>query len=59
LVSLCVVFSLLDLLDAAGLLPLSMPEDDIPLIEDVFVRVCLDSGALVFLVPQPLPCNVC
>jgi len=50
LVLLGIFIFLLDLLDAFGLLSFSMPEDDIPLVEDLFVRFCLDLGALCFLV---------
>jgi len=49
LVLLGIFIFLLDLLDAFGLLSFSMPEDDIPLVEDLFVRFCLDLGALCFL----------
>lgn len=47
---LSVGISWLDLLDAAGLFPLSMPEDDIPLVEDPFTRIALDLSTVVFLV---------
>jgi hypothetical protein len=50
LVLVSIGISLLDLLAAGGYLPLSIPGDDIPLVDDERVRLWLGVGSLVFLV---------